>query len=1323
MWNHWGEEGYIEGGCAGIGVASALSAGKIPSTPTNNKLGVTGKYYVTHWGVTYDHALTVVGYDDRIEFDLNGNGVYGEESADEKGAWIIWNSWGNGWMNQGFIYCPYANSYCTASEDGKQQWSPWAPELYTYRHNYRPFQTIKVLMDYDHRWELNLSAGIAQDTSATKPETTTTFTHFTGTTIYDSNGHARECPMLGKWVDGFHYEPMEFGYDLTELASHFDRTRPLKYFFIVKTRNNAIGKGHLYRASILNYEYDASEQHPLEFPFTADTVAIDSGGVTLMLSVVVPGENLNAPFNAAISGNKLTWSAPATTSIPQDKYYIYKNGVLADSVPAANLSYTVKDPSAVYAVAAVYNFMGSPTVSKLSNSASQSVVLKNTDNKVLSLKGQSLTIPNAIASALNQATIEFWLKPNSMSANSNKITTENGNFFINVLPAGQISAGWGNGEQDNATTAAASIKNGKWQHVTVTIDNGTLTIYVDGMKKKTAYSESYSGLPATGNIVIGSGDGGMDATIDEVRIWNNVRTFSEIYGSKDVAVANPSACSDLLIYLPMDSIEDEGQTKIRDYASGKHATLSASGYALASDNSILTGSSFAIKPAIKAEADSAQAGTAVKYTATSPVSTTSWQWSAPGATLESYTTQAPYIIYNKVGNHTITLTLTDANGSTQQITKDIYVKPAALPTIDFDLSQPSGEAGTQFTLINRSTGDNTAYTWTLEGSEQPTVQATNATAVYNTPGTYTIVLTGQNVQGTASKQKTVVITPAAPQADFAITPNEILLGENTYLTDKSLGAPYVWEWTLDNGHHKTTINGQNTSYKPTHPGIYDVTLNVGNDVARKTKTLARNLIVSNANAKNSLAFSGTQTVSFTCPLSKNAKSWTIEWWMQPLQYDGAGSFALDNGFFSMTGLGDGVYQVSINGSFSNSQKGFVKINEWHHYAVSYSVGTIRLFRDGELIETLPNKLNYASGKWEGQMTISSEANRYKGMIDELRIWNKALTASAIQNVANQPVSNPEEQTNLKLYYNFNDGTGDVSDLSASHLNGTRSGFGPDGDSWPIAPGVFTLDLDPNATISSDVTAQYLTNYKAPFLYDENKQTNTNPINRFYALQTGNAQSTWQVYGNTSDDNITTGIHVDRTNNSDFACATGYNGFANSLQDCRAWQTVTLPTGRYTFSVDKGLTGGDYSKCYLVATKGSTLSSTADISDAITFTSLKDNTSISFNIEGETTLSLGIIYNLEGWSRYNIHQFNLIHENTEIIKANGETSIYDAVRNGKINVITAKEGGILIASEQKQNFQVFTIDGRCVLNEDVHGVHFIPMQPGIYICNGEKFQVK
>ena len=108
LWNHNGDDSFHAGGICGIGLASAGGNynGSIPSTASNRSAGVVGKKYVKAWGTQVDHAMTIVGYDDRIEFDLDGNGVAGETEKDEKGAWILVNSWGTWWGNSGFIYCP-----------------------------------------------------------------------------------------------------------------------------------------------------------------------------------------------------------------------------------------------------------------------------------------------------------------------------------------------------------------------------------------------------------------------------------------------------------------------------------------------------------------------------------------------------------------------------------------------------------------------------------------------------------------------------------------------------------------------------------------------------------------------------------------------------------------------------------------------------------------------------------------------------------------------------------------------------------------------------------------------------------------------------------------------------------------------------------------------------------------------------------------------------------------------------------------------------------------------------------------------------------------
>ena len=111
LYNHSGDETMHGGGVAGIGVAAYGTWAAIPSSAANREAGVVGKKYVKAWGDTFNHALTVCGYDDRIEFDLDGNGIVGErknsDGYDERGAWIVVNSWGTWWGNGGFAYVPY----------------------------------------------------------------------------------------------------------------------------------------------------------------------------------------------------------------------------------------------------------------------------------------------------------------------------------------------------------------------------------------------------------------------------------------------------------------------------------------------------------------------------------------------------------------------------------------------------------------------------------------------------------------------------------------------------------------------------------------------------------------------------------------------------------------------------------------------------------------------------------------------------------------------------------------------------------------------------------------------------------------------------------------------------------------------------------------------------------------------------------------------------------------------------------------------------------------------------------------------------------------
>lgn len=274
--DHWGDASFPAGGIVGSGCA--ITNAKIEKLTSGSNIG---KSFVKEWGPQVDHGITLVGYDDDVEYDFNGDGKITnniDTNYDgvvnmldwEKGAVIFLNSWGSGWGNGGSVYVPYR----LLKKNGM------GAELYFARKNYRPIRTMKIKMNYSARSELKLSVGVAQDINAGVPEKIIGCQHF----LYAGNG---KVPMLGKWADGvMHAEDMEFGYDVTDLTEGLDAAKPLKYFLKIETKGDAAGNGKVTSMALLNYD-DPSGQ--VETVSAGQNVAIANAGKVTYLSVVTPG--------------------------------------------------------------------------------------------------------------------------------------------------------------------------------------------------------------------------------------------------------------------------------------------------------------------------------------------------------------------------------------------------------------------------------------------------------------------------------------------------------------------------------------------------------------------------------------------------------------------------------------------------------------------------------------------------------------------------------------------------------------------------------------------------------------------------------------------------------------------------------------------------------------------------------------------------------------------------------------------------------------------------------------------------------------------------
>ncbi|MGZ8941497.1 MAG: LamG-like jellyroll fold domain-containing protein, partial [Methylobacter sp.] len=331
-------------------------------------------------------------------------------------------------------------------------------------------------------------------------------------------------------------------------------------------------------------------------------------------------------------------------------------------------------------------------------------------------------------------------------------------------------------------------------------------------------------------------------------------------------------------------------------------------------------------------------------------------------------------------------------------------------TADFTTDKTSGNASLVVNFTPVTGGTITSWKWDFAGSYTPSITNTTAQAVtvtYPTPGTYSVSLTatGPNGSVTASKPNLITVTSPTPPPPNEPDPNEP--DPNVPSTSSGLVAAYGFEETSGSTVVDATGNGNNGTIKEA-------------------------VQISNGKYGKALKFDGVNdwvTVNNSSSLALST-SMTLEAWVYPE------SITTGNTVILKEKSGGAVYNLYASedndgpvSSFSNNNNYYIiedsnplPLNQWSHLVSTY---------DGQYQRLYVNGAEVASRSQTGTIEQSTGVLRiggnsvwgefFKGYIDEVRIYNRALTATEINyNLATSIAGETNENTQNLILGNMNE---------------------------------------------------------------------------------------------------------------------------------------------------------------------------------------------------------------------------------------------------------------------------------------------------------------
>ena len=334
--------------------------------------------------------------------------------------------------------------------------------------------------------------------------------------------------------------------------------------------------------------------------------------------------------------------------------------------------------------------------------------------------------------------------------------------------------------------------------------------------------------------------------------------------------------------------------------------------------------------------------------------------------------------YSTTGTKTVKLSVTGA-GVTKSTSKTINVTAGA-PVADFSASPRSGTAPLTVKFTDASSGSIGARSWNFGNGASST--AANPSATYNQAGTYTVSLTVSGSGGSNTATKNGYITVSAASGG----------GGGTTASTAGLVAAYGFEET--SGTQVLDASGNRN-----HGSLSNVTRSAQGRFGRA---------LSFDGADGMVTVSDSDSLDLTTGMTLSAWVYPTTWlngWKTVIMKERSGGLAYTLNANSDSGQPNSTLRIGWSDRQLTAGN-HLRSNRWTHLAATYDGARHRLYVNGVQVGSRSQ-----SGAVDGSanpLRIGGNTvwtnQHFEGLIDEVRIYDRALTQAELEAVAEEPIA-------------------------------------------------------------------------------------------------------------------------------------------------------------------------------------------------------------------------------------------------------------------------------------------------------------------------------